>query len=328
MRGEQVKMEDHSNNTLFYSGSDVSSSRVLYTPSLFARSSLLYLQEAGSLKAIRPHVSGRDHLSSYLFFVVLDGAGWLEYNGVKYELCEGDCCVIDCRKGYSQSSSESLWTISWAHFNSSSMPAIWNKYCERGGRPVFHPEDRPDGTSGASVFIKLLNDLYTTASSESYIRDVEINTLLSQLVGELFKQTVWKEAVFEEGEQREITTGSTAAIDIAAIKSYIDTHYNTPLNLTYLSTHFHFNKNYVSRCFKESFGMSVGSYIGLVRVGRAKERLRFSGDSIEEIGNECGYEDVNYFSRVFKKVEGMSPSEFRRNWRSKGNESVEDTEGE
>ncbi|MCD7882758.1 MAG: AraC family transcriptional regulator [Lachnospiraceae bacterium] len=261
---EMQEMQQSNNpiNTLFYSGSDVTSSRVLYTPSSFARSSLLWLQEAGHLTALRPHVSGRDHLSSYLFFMVLDGAGWLEYNGVHYELCEGDMCFIDCRKGYSQSSSEDLWIISWCHMNGPSMPAIYNKYCERGGRPVFHPEE-------SSVFISLLNSLYTTASSESYIRDVEINSLLNELVGLLFAETV-----YEENEDRPaVNVGSVDRIDVGEIKSYIDTHYQDPLSLELLADHFHFNKNYVSRCFKEAYGMSVGSYIGLVRVGGRRRGL-------------------------------------------------------
>ncbi len=318
---EGTQMTSQSNNTLFYSGSSVSSSRVLYTPSSFARSSLLYLQETGHLTALRPHVSGRDRLSSYLFFVVREGSGWLEYNNQHYELKAGDAVFIDCRKGYSQSSSETCWQISWVHFNSTQMPAIYNKYCERGGKPTFHP-DNPQ------PFLSLLESLYITASSESYIRDVEINVLLSELIGELFRETVWKEIVYEDNvyeytgeERREISVG----IDVGEIKSYIDTHYNTPLTLESISDYFHFNKNYVSRRFKETFGMSVGSYIGLVHTGRAKELLRFSSLSIVEIGHECGYEDTNYFSRVFKKVEGMSPSEYRRNWMSRGSESVNNT---
>ena len=45
-----------------------------------------------------------------------------------------------------------------------------------------------------------------------------------------------------------------------------------------------------------------------------KRMLRFTDKSIEEIGLECGIGELNYFSRVFKKLEGISPSEFRRLW--------------
>ena len=78
--------------------SSVTSSRILYTPSTFARTSLLHLQEVGSLQAIHPHTSTRTNLTSFLCFVVLSGTGSLTYEGKTYELSAGDCVFIDCRK--------------------------------------------------------------------------------------------------------------------------------------------------------------------------------------------------------------------------------------
>ena len=62
----------------------VSSSRIIYTPSTFARTSLLHLQEVGSLQAVHPHISQRSDLVSFLCFVVLSG------EGQTYQLSEGD----------------------------------------------------------------------------------------------------------------------------------------------------------------------------------------------------------------------------------------------
>ena len=70
-------------NNLFTSSPSVQSSRILYTPSPFARSSLLHLQEVGSLTAIKPHTSKREKLQSYLCFMVEDGEGELVYEGKK-----------------------------------------------------------------------------------------------------------------------------------------------------------------------------------------------------------------------------------------------------
>lgn len=91
----------------------VSSSRVLYTPSVFARTSLIHLQEVGSLKAIHPHVSKRSNLVSFLCFVVLSGSGELEYEGREHKLAEGDCVFIDCRKAYSHShkNRDEVWVV-------------------------------------------------------------------------------------------------------------------------------------------------------------------------------------------------------------------------
>ena len=73
----------------------VSSKRILYTPTFFAKSALIYLQEIGSLQAEQPHTSSRTHLSSYLFFCVKSGFGELDYQGKKHKLTAGDCVFID-----------------------------------------------------------------------------------------------------------------------------------------------------------------------------------------------------------------------------------------
>ena len=110
------------------SEASVQSDRILYTPSLFARSALLNLQEVGSLKARSPHTSTRSGLTSYLYFLVLDGEGSLTYEGRQYQLKQGDCVFIDCQKPYSHSTSENLWSLAWCHFYGTSMTAIYEKY--------------------------------------------------------------------------------------------------------------------------------------------------------------------------------------------------------
>lgn len=136
--------------------SSVSSSRILYTPSAFARTSLFHLQEVGSLQAIHQHTSTRTDLVSFLFFVVLSGEGKLFYEGQNYQLKPGDCVFIDCRKAYSHSTSDNLWSLQWCHFYAPSLPAVYEKYKERGGRPVFHP-------SNIKPFTDLITELYNLA---------------------------------------------------------------------------------------------------------------------------------------------------------------------
>ena len=146
-------------NNLFTSSPSVQSSRILYTPSPFARSSLLHLQEVGSLSAIRPHTSKREKLQSYLCFMVEDGEGELVYEGKKYELKAGDVVFIDCRKAYSHSTGNSstgdghsvgnnhstdnansatnpntkLWSLRWCHFYGPSMLNIMVRRSRQSG---------------------------------------------------------------------------------------------------------------------------------------------------------------------------------------------------
>ena len=77
----------------------VQSRRIIHTPSPFARTSLLHLQEAGTLQALAPHRSERSGMASCLFFLVLSGCGKLRCEEGEYELQKGDCVFLDCRKG-------------------------------------------------------------------------------------------------------------------------------------------------------------------------------------------------------------------------------------
>lgn len=79
----------------------VSSHRIIYTPSVFARSSLIHLQETGTLQAIYPHKNERSGLNSCRFFIFLSEDGQLTYDGETCALHFGDCVFIDCKKPYS-----------------------------------------------------------------------------------------------------------------------------------------------------------------------------------------------------------------------------------
>lgn len=153
----------------------VFSDRILYTPTSFAKTALLYLQEIGSLQAKKPHTSSRTRLSSYLFFCVNSGSGELEYQGKRHKLGKGDCVFIDCQLPYSHSTDTDLWSLSWIHFSGVTMQTVYQKYQERGGRPVFRPDNFTD-------FQSLHQSLFDLAASDDYIRDMRINSGLNELL--------------------------------------------------------------------------------------------------------------------------------------------------
>ena len=199
------------------------------------------------------------------------------------------------------------------------MPAIYAKYCERGGLPVIRGADvsvdlacgadmgrRDDVSCGADVsqYVAILTDIYTLASSSDYIRDMRINGKLNDLLT-LLMESSW---------HREAHTNAPKKMEISRVKSFLDEHYEEKLSLESVASHFFIDKHYLARLFKEQYGVTLVTYLQQVRITHAKRMLRFTDKSIEEIGLECGIGELNYFSRVFKKLEGVSPSEFRRVW--------------
>lgn len=277
--------------------SSVSSSRIIYTPSTFARASLLHLQEVGSLQAIHPHTSTRTNLLSFLCFIVLSGKGELSYEEQIYQLSEGDCVFINCRKAYIHSTSNDLWSLQWCHFYAPSLPAVYEKYKERGGRPVFHSDD-------LTPFRLLLTDLYNLASSSDYIRDMRINEKLGSLLTLLMEQSWHPESV----------TVSRKRMELAAVREYLDEYFTEKIMLEELAEKFFINKFYLSKIFKETYGTTVNNYLISKRITRAKQLLRFTDMTVDEVGVAVGMGDANYFSRMFRKVEGISPREYRKQW--------------
>ena len=278
-------------NKYFTTASVVSSDRVLYTPSSFARSALLYLQEIGTLQALRAHTSSRQGLQSCLFFTVSAGEGSLSYDGREYGLKPGDCVFIDCRKPYSHTTGENLWTLRWCHFYGPTVSNIYEKYVERGGRPVFRPPE-------ISPFLEGL------ASGSDFIRDMRINEALNRLC-----TLVMAESWHPEESPRAVKKRS-----VLDVKDYLDRNYRSRITLEELSARFFIDKYYLVKVFKEQFGCSINTYLLDLRITRAKQLLRFSDRSLEEIGEECGLGSPQYFSRQFKKVEGISPSRYRSQW--------------
>lgn len=280
--------------------SSVTSSRILYTPSAFARTSLLHLQEVGSLQAICPHTSTRTNLTSFLCFVVLSGTGNLTYEGTTYPLSEGDCVFIDCRKAYSHSTgyeNSTLWSLQWCHFYAPYLPGIYEKYKERGGSPVFHLDTVVPITT-------ILTDLYILASSSDYIKDMRINELLSSLMTLLMEQSWHPESKMV----------SRKRLELAEIKEYLDEHYTEKIVLDDLAERYYINKYCLTKIFKETYGSTISNYLIAMRITKAKQLLRFTDMTVDEIGSAVGMSDANYFSRMFRKVEGISPREYRKQW--------------
>lgn len=283
-------------NTLFYEDL-VESERILYTPSLFAKSSLLHLQEIGKLRAQKQHTSQRAHLASYLFFTVLSGFGTLEYNHKLYYLNPGDCVFIDCRNPYAHRTSQNLWTLQWIHFDGPFLANVYEKYMERGGQPVFHPAD-------SASFLEIWQVLYDTAVSVDYIRDMRINEYLNCILTLLMKES-WNP---------EVKRINTKKQNLLEIRNYLDLHYTEKVSLDTLAETFFINKFYLTRIFKEQFGISITNYLLQKRITHAKHLLRFTDKTVEAIGFECGMGAVHYFSKTFKRIEGIPPGEYRRLW--------------
>ncbi len=97
-------------------------------------------------------------------------------------------------------------------------------------------------------------------------------------------------------------------------KDYISTHYSdSELSVENLCDHLHLSPTYFSTLFKRETAMSFTSYVAQVRMEIAATMLRETDEKTYLIAERIGFEDPNYFSYVFKKHHGVTPSKFRNN---------------
>jgi len=108
-------------------------------------------------------------------------------------------------------------------------------------------------------------------------------------------------------EAREKKTNSL----IVKAVEYIKENYRRELTLEEVSREVNISPHYFSKLFKDEMGENFIDYLTNLRIGKAKDIMKNSLMSVKEICYEIGYGDPNYFSRIFKKAVGVTPTEYR-----------------
>lgn len=98
---------------------------------------------------------------------------------------------------------------------------------------------------------------------------------------------------------------------ISKARAFIDRNFNRDLTLEEVSREVHVSPYYFSKLFKEQVGENYINYLTLKRIETAKQLLADGRLNVKNICNEVGYNDPNYFSRLFKRFEGVTPTEYR-----------------
>ena len=96
------------------------------------------------------------------------------------------------------------------------------------------------------------------------------------------------------------------------VLNYVEFNYMEAMSLDSLAARYAVSKNYLSSRFHKEVGMTVTDYINHTRVQQSLKLLGGTTLSMPEIAERCGFADANYFSRIFKKMRGMTPNEYRK----------------
>lgn len=134
----------------------------------------------------------------------------------------------------------------------------------------------------------------------------DLNNAVSAAIEQLEQDNSHKKESFVK------TTSATNSI-IYNIKEYIEKHYMEDISLSDLSDTFYLSKEHLSRLFKKEIGQNLFSYIMDLKLQEAKRLLVETDRTLDDIAFSLGFSNGNYFSKVFKKNVGISPSSYRTN---------------
>ena len=155
----------------------------------------------------------------------------------------------------------------------------------------------------------ILNNLFTFSKEHKYYGnpadEFYIHTKFQEFLYTLYE-------LKDKNQYKNEQSYSSIEQKMYEVSSYIHAHYDEDISLETLSENFFISSSYLSREFKQVTGFNLSNYIQLTRIKNAQYRLVSSNDKISIIAQECGFSSFSQFNRVFNKIAGTSPREYRQ----------------
>ena len=163
------------------------------------------------------------------------------------------------------------------------------------------------GEEQAAFVTALLDRARAEQISDGAVRQNYLHSFTKALVSYLGVQELTP--IMPLGSSPTRTRNDTAVLKIAA---YINENYRQQITLQLLSDKFFMSKNTLCKRFRNAMDISIMQYVNYVRLNKAKMYLTTTKKGMEEIAEQSGFPSANYFSFIFKRSFGISPTEYRK----------------
>lgn len=159
-----------------------------------------------------------------------------------------------------------------------------------------------------------------TAVMEEAMERIRKREQLEKLHMEREPEKKEKAAAAKEGERNILDPEEPGRFGQAAekIRRYIRSNYMKDISMQDAARMMNYSDAYFCKLFKQCFDQNFTAYLARFRVGEAKRLLQDKNASVREVSMMVGYYDANYFAKVFKRITGMNPSEYRDNFNTEG----------
>ncbi|MDQ8201408.1 helix-turn-helix domain-containing protein [Pelagicoccus sp. SDUM812003] len=257
----------------------------------------LLCTRAGYHEAPRTHYMPRPvGIDDTIFIYNPDGRGWLEYQGKSYAIEKRDAILLPSKAPHAYGADpDNPWKPYWVHFQGKQASDYLDLIRSTTPLPVFHVAQHQELTFSIEQLLQLMSDAHTHTNL------VAATGALSALLGLI-------QLRMRAAEKR------TRTADENVEKSIEFMHRNLSRRLTLddLASSASMSANHFGTLFSKRHNCSPINYFNQLKVQRACELLATTTLRVSEISEQLGFTDPYYFSRLFKKHMGASPSDYRQ----------------
>lgn len=273
-----------------------------HTPSKVELDSSLYITWAGHItwegyiKSPPELLIASRILDDYKIVLVIKGRGLLKLDDKDFEIKSGDLFILfPGVKHLFNADPEDPWELLWVSFNGKACGSIMDSMIFTHEYPIVH------GIS-SNIIIQLLTNIIYELESEVSDYALKATGFLYIFFSELIPYTK------KINEQQTVKTKEDS---IKKALAYIDVNYQQDIDVDTLSHYVNFSRSHFSRLFKKEVHLSIPEYLNKVRIQKAKTLLTGTDLSVSEVAKAVGFKDPFYFSKIFKEIEGQSPSFYK-----------------
>ncbi len=223
------------------------------------------------------------------------GAGEVILDGRRYSVGEGQGMLLFPNEPHEYYAKSESWEVDWVVFSGSGVDGFIRK-------TLGIERSRVYTVTAPHMISDRIVRLYETASSDDPMKFTVASGIVYEILLYIYICAFRSQggSLFDRAER------------LRPVFGYIDAHYGEQIPLGTLSELIGVTPQHLCIIFRELTGATVTEYVNGVRIGKSKELLlRERGLRVKEIAAACGFSDVSYFCSVFKRLEGVTPTEFR-----------------
>ncbi|MGN0666529.1 MAG: AraC family transcriptional regulator [Huintestinicola sp.] len=235
-----------------------------------------------------------------VLIMITEGTLYITANNVEHTLTAGHYILLKAwEEHFGHRSSEGKLSYLWAHFRSDTGFDTVTR--EDGEYTYLLPEASVLSHSGrtAQLFHQLMDMSLEEKLYTQNMSDYAMSLLLMEISREYFR--------FGDNSDK-------LPLAVISAREWIKNHYYLPFDVTELADAVGYSADYLSSLFKRSIGISIVRYTNQLRIKTAKTLLSNYDITIKEAAFSCGFSDEKYFMKVFKQLEGITPSEYKNSF--------------